>query len=456
MQQTTLQYRITTSKAGYRQLDQALLDMGLLYNALILHRKSATSSHRRRFSLSLQNQAITELRTADPQWKKYARRLMAETAKQANQACNAARKAGKRPVRTRNPHQHNTLQVSEPGKEHLKMAQNGKTATVHIKGLPTLQFRADHRIPADTQPRKIRITRTPKRVLLSLVFNRPEGPPMPAPEHSVGIDPGVKHLITAVGSDGAVLQVPGQDDSQHRKITRRLKRRMQRQRDSALSDGRARWVSQRTRSGRTKKRFRWSNRPSKNYLKCAAQLRRVEQKRADSLRGLHHRVSSHLVKTYQHICIEDTKTANMTKSAKGTAENPGKRVRQKAGLNREILSQGWYGLRQNLKYKCNWQGRTFKAVPAPYTSSTCKQCGYADAENRKSQESFHCLGCGHRDNADVNAAENIRRQGSTALVRADDPSERAAGDPSGKKRHTSLPALREGDAARRNFNFEIV
>jgi putative transposase len=31
----------------------------------------------------------------------------------------------------------------------------------------------------------------------------------------------------------------------------------------------------------------------------------------------------------------------MTKSAKGTLEEPGKNVKQKSGLNRAILSEGW-------------------------------------------------------------------------------------------------------------------
>ena len=346
---------------------------------------------------------------------------MAETAKQANQAWNSAGKAGKGPVRTKDPFRHSTLQISEPKAPHLKLNQAKTLATVSIKGLPALRFRPDRRLQEGVQPRIVRITQTPRRVLVSLVFNRPEGPAMPAPEHSVGIDPGVRFMLTTSGSDGEVLQVPGQNNRGHRKMTRRLRRKMQRQRDSALRDGRARWTSQRTRSGRTKRRFRWIGRPSKGYLKCVAQLRKVEQKRGDSLRGTHHRVSTALVRKYQHVCTEDTQTRNMTRSARGTTEEPGRRVRQKAGLNREILSQGWYLLRQKLEYKCRWQDRVFIPVPAQGTSQTCAECGWADPENRRTQAGFRCQRCGHQANADANAAEVIRRRGLTTQAREGEP-----------------------------------
>ncbi len=82
------------------------------------------------------------------------------------------------------------------------------------------------------------------------------------------------------------------------------------------------------------------------------------------MRGYQHRVSTQLVKDHSIICIEDTGIRNLTRSAKGTAEQPGKNVRQKAGLNREILTQGWSGLRNKPEYKSQWYGRQFIPVPA--------------------------------------------------------------------------------------------
>ena len=236
---------------------------------------------------------------------------------------------------------------------------------------------------------------------------------------SVGIDPGVKNLITTSDSEGTVTHIPGLDDRPHRKVLKRLKRKAQRQRDSALKEGRARFVTQKTREGKTKRRFRWVGKPSSSYLKNQAQLRRVEQKRSDSRHGLQHRLTTELVRTYRHICMEDTQIHNMTGSAKGTAEEPGTRVRQKAGLNREILSQGWYGFKQKFEYKCAWNDRIFTPVPARWTSTTCGNCGHSEKANRPTQERFHCRKCNYEANADANAAENIRRRGITP-ARADD------------------------------------
>ena len=410
----TFQYPAHTTKGGYLRLDQAMLDMGVLYNALVKHRQSSTSSHRRRFSLSIQNAHLTDLHRHDPTYNPYARRILEGTTRRLNKAYRTAFKYPEVGFpTTHSPHRNNTIEISEPSVDHLKIDPDRKLATVRIKGLPTLTFKTDHRLPQDQQPRVIQITRTSRRTNLNLIFETEPKPFSPTPLQSVGIDPGVKYLITTVDDAGNISQVPGLDDRQHRKTIRRLRRRSQRQRDAALKDGRAKFINQKRKNGQTKRRFRWEGIPSKTYLRVQAQLRRVEQKRTDSRKGLHHRITTGLVETYQHICIEDTQTRNMTRSAKGTAEHPGTNVRQKSGLNRTILFQGWQGIRAKLEYKSQIHQRELLTVPAANTSRTCSQCGYTAPGNRPSQSVFHCLECGYQKNADVNAAENIRRLGLT-------------------------------------------
>ncbi len=104
------------------------------------------------------------------------------------------------------------------------------------------------------------------------------------------------------------------------------------------------------------------------------------------------------------IRVEDLKISNMTRSARGTQSNPGRNVRAKAGLNREIMRSGWGLLVRRLADKA--PGRVEK-VPAVYTSQTCSGCGHRDPESRESQSRFRCRACSLQIHADVNAARNI-------------------------------------------------
>ena len=103
----------------------------------------------------------------------------------------------------------------------------------------------------------------------------------------------------------------------------------------------------------------------------------------------------------------------MTRSAKGTVDALGKNVKQKAGLNRNILATGWGQFEQMLTYKC----REVIKVPAAYTSQRCHACGHTEKANRKTQKVFKCEACGHKINADYNASANILASGIGAAAR---------------------------------------
>ena len=108
------------------------------------------------------------------------------------------------------------------------------------------------------------------------------------------------------------------------------------------------------------------------------------------------------------IVLEDLKTKNMIKSAKGTKANPGKNVRQKAGLNRSLSAVAFGTMQFMMSYKCILYGRQLYYINARNTSITCSVCGHKDKASRKTQATFCCTKCGHKENADVNAAKNIR------------------------------------------------
>ncbi|WP_161992633.1 RNA-guided endonuclease InsQ/TnpB family protein [Aureimonas leprariae] len=109
---------------------------------------------------------------------------------------------------------------------------------------------------------------------------------------------------------------------------------------------------------------------------------------------------------------------NMTRSAKGTVEEPGKNVRAKSGLNRSIQDAAFGRLRELLRYKAERAGGELIEVDPRYTSQTCSVCGVIDAASRQSQSQFLCVGCGHNVNADFNASLNIARLGGVIVPSA--------------------------------------
>ena len=122
-----------------------------------------------------------------------------------------------------------------------------------------------------------------------------------------------------------------------------------------------------------------------------------------------HRITTDIIQRFGHIGIEALQIRNMTRNAHGTIEEPGINVAAKSGLNREILTQTWGLIHQQLTYKAEWAGRRLVEVDPRHTSQTCAVCGVVD-RNSRDRKLFHCTACGHRDDADHNAAVNILRK----------------------------------------------
>ena len=150
---------------------------------------------------------------------------------------------------------------------------------------------------------------------------------------------------------------------------------------------------------------------SKNWLKLQAKIAKLHHKMANCRKDFLHKISNEISKNHAMIYMEDLQVSNMSKSAKGTVEQPGQNVAQKSGLNRAILDQGWGEFRRQLEYKSAWRGGFVIAVPPHHTSQTCPCCGHTDKENRPTQAKFECVECGYTENADVVGAINILEQG---------------------------------------------
>ncbi len=198
--------------------------------------------------------------------------------------------------------------------------------------------------------------------------------PIPAPGNgqAVGIDRGV--AVSAALSTGDLLHAPGLTVRERRRL-RRLERRLARAKRGSNRRGRVRHAIARLRARETDRRKDWAE-----------------------------KVSTDIVRRFDVIRVEDLQVKNMTRSAKGTLETPGRNVSQKAGLNRGVLRSGWGLLVRRLEDKA--PGRVEKIRPA-FTSQRCSACGQVDGNSRESQARFVCTACGYACHADVNAAINI-------------------------------------------------
>ncbi|MHB8421642.1 MAG: RNA-guided endonuclease InsQ/TnpB family protein [Leptospirales bacterium] len=150
---------------------------------------------------------------------------------------------------------------------------------------------------------------------------------------------------------------------------------------------------------------------SRNYRKQKIHVARAHERVSNMRLDFLHKASTSIGETQAVVYVEDLKIRNMTKSARGTRENPGRNVRQNAGLNRSLLSQGWGTFLSLLEDKLLRRGGRLVRGNPRNTSRTCFACKHVAAENRPDQATFRCLLCGYEDHADANAANNILRAG---------------------------------------------
>jgi putative transposase len=188
----------------------------------------------------------------------------------------------------------------------------------------------------------------------------------------VGIDRGV--AVAAALSTGELLHCPALAARERIRL-RRLQRALARARRGSNRRGRVRHAIARLKARETDRRKDWAE-----------------------------KVSTGIARRFDLIRVEDLQITTMTRSAKGTRGDPGRNVRQMAGLNREILRSGWGLLVRRLQDKA--PGRVEKVRPA-FTSQRCSACGQVDGNSRESQARFVCTACGFAGHADVNAAINI-------------------------------------------------
>ena len=119
---------------------------------------------------------------------------------------------------------------------------------------------------------------------------------------------------------------------------------------------------------------------------------KVKNQRHDYL----HKISRHLVDSYDTICLEDLAVSNMVKNR---------------NLSRAISDMGWTEFCTMLKYKAEWSGKNIQVIGRfDPSSKTCSSCGKINKELTLSMREWTCV-CGATHDRDVNAAINIKTFG---------------------------------------------
>jgi len=211
-------------------------------------------------------------------------------------------------------------------------------------------------------------------------------------------------------SDGTVFDVPGETEGEkrHRLKLERHIGRCEEARKAREAEHRAAGLL------RQRQRLPQSNRERR----AREELRRLDGRMCRRAHDAIHKFTTRTARQAALIGFEAIKIKNMTASAKGTVEEPGKNVAQKSGLNRGLL-HGRPGMaRLQIQYKARWMGRRAVAVPPAFTSQYCSECcrhpndepATSDLPHGRDGDWFKCPLCGFACDADWNAARNIERE----------------------------------------------
>ncbi|MFB7607976.1 RNA-guided endonuclease InsQ/TnpB family protein [Streptomyces gardneri] len=287
---------------------------------------------------------------------------------------------------------------------------HGSVTRVRLQGIGHVKVN-QHR-PVVGKVKTVSVKREGRRWYVVLTAEQTAPAPLPATGSVAGIDLGVANFLA--DSNGGFVP--------HPRHGRKAAAKLQAAQHSL---------------GRCK---RGSKRRKKVAAKVADLHRKVRRQRLDHA----HKAALDLVREHDFIAHEDLKIRSMSRAPTPTPdpERPGvflpNGAAAKAGLNKSIADAGWGVFLTILYAKAESAGREVIAVDPRNTSRTCPECGHVSAENRPTQEKFHCVSCGHSAHADTVGATNVLRAG---LVRREaPPAQREASASMPGRSHTRQPS----------------
>ncbi|MFL1376856.1 MULTISPECIES: RNA-guided endonuclease InsQ/TnpB family protein [unclassified Nocardiopsis] len=393
--------RLALSPAQVSMLDDQAHAARAVWN--LLHVWWTMTGENRRVSLKDADAAIRRART-DIDWlavlPAQAAQAVLKTYFQAWRNCWEGR-AGAPTFKSR---PRSPMSVDVPQGGHLNIARvHRRWGMVNIPKLGRVRFRWTKDLPvgkrADGQNR-ITGARLVKDALgwhICFRVQTLEEAPEPRSGPEVGIDAGI--AVPLALSDGTVYD-------HHRPRTANGGNA---DRDKWLTAGEKAVLARLEKQAAHRKGFRVRGETiSRRLVRTYDRIKALRAKATRRHLDWQHKTTTHIADRYGTVVVEDLDITHMTRSARGTVEEPGARVAQKAGLNRAIAQEAWGRTITLLADKLPRRGGALYRVPAAGTSRRCSECGSTTPGSRESQAVFVCRNpaCGWSGNADHNAARN--------------------------------------------------
>ena len=136
---------------------------------------------------------------------------------------------------------------------------------------------------------------------------------------------------------------------------------------------------------------------SSNYQKQKLKVARLHEKIANQRKDSLHKLSTHLIKNHDVICIEDLASRNLMKNHH---------------LARAIGDASWSEFVRQLHYKADWYGKKIVTISRWFPSSQlCSSCGEGSGKKALYIREWTCKNCGTHHDRDINASLNILKKG---------------------------------------------
>ncbi|MHB8140671.1 MAG: RNA-guided endonuclease InsQ/TnpB family protein [Vulcanimicrobiaceae bacterium] len=365
-----------------RSQEAALLDMlGLhqrLYNAALEQRIAAYRLQRKSLSAYDQSRDLTALRAADERYAALNAQSAQVTLNRLHLAFAAFYRRCKKGGTPGFPRFRAFDRYSGWGyKTHgdgfrFTPGDGNRHSTLRLSGIGTLKVRGRARTPGDVKTCEIQ-HKTGRWYASLSASCRPQ---RTGGSQAIGLDWGVETFATLAHDDASFSAIDNP--------------RFVRQAKAALE------AAQQNLARKAKR----SKNRAKARLLVATIHRKTTARRLDFLR----QQSAKIVARSWLIATESLSIKNMTRSAKGTVESPGRNVAQKAGLNREILATAPRAFLDMLQYKAAEAGVAFIEIPSRKVkpSQTCSGCWRQ--RKKPLSERQHICACGLILSRDQNAA----------------------------------------------------